>query len=548
MKQNYQKNTTIVSSSVSSLPKDDSSSTYDKNTGAGSSPVLTFADLNVAKVLCKNLEKQGITTPFPIQQLTLPLALKGRDVIGQAKTGTGKTLGFALPLLTRCLELYYAAKHSSPEKSPAKKNQSDSALRGITLALIMLPTRELAQQVHEEIKNVSRNTPLRVGLFCGGHPMRKQIQTLRRGCEVAVGTPGRLLDLLSQNHLYLDQVEILVLDEADEMLDLGFLDSVESLIKATPVTRQSLLFSATMPAEIIALSKRYLRQAIHVQAREENTEQASSTAVKQLVYRCHPLNKAEVTARILQARNRGLTIIFTPTKRKATDVAHDLKCRGFAVAELHGDLKQITRDRALAGFRKNKIDVLVATDVAARGIDVEEVTHVINYQCPDSAKTYIHRVGRTGRAGKEGIAITFVDWEEVMRWKLIAKELKQSELEPVETYHTSPHLYTDLDIPASAGANVISKAGIDELEINELETETKIKTRSAHQPRRKRLRRELSSQNIKKDNRAAGKAENATKSVSRGEAKGNSEGESKGKNGAKTSRVRSRKRRYQPQK
>lgn len=262
-----------------------------------------------------------------------------------------------------------------------------------------------------------------------------------------MGTPGRLIDLYKQRHLSLKNVKMVVLDEADEMLDLGFLPDVETLIAGTPPVRQTLLFSATMPGPVIAMARRYMTQPTHIRAADPNDEGLTKRDIRQLIYRAHSMDKTEVVARILQAKDRGRTIIFTKTKRTAAKVSEELVDRGFAAAAIHGDLGQGAREQALRAFRNNKVDVLVATDVAARGIDVEDVTHVINYQCVEDEKIYLHRVGRTGRAGNKGTAVTFVDWDDVPRWALINKALGLNVPEPVETYSSSPHLYTDLDIP-----------------------------------------------------------------------------------------------------
>jgi superfamily II DNA/RNA helicase len=263
---------------------------------------------------------------------------------------------------------------------------------------------------------------------------------------VVVGAPGRLLDLAEQRHLVLGKVRNLVLDEADEMLDLGFLPDIERILRMVPDQRQTMLFSATMPGPIIKLARTFLNQPTHIRA-EENDAGAIHERTKQFVYRAHSLDKGELIARALQARDRGLTMIFTKTKRTAQKISDDLVERGFASAAVHGDLGQGAREQALRAFRSGKVDVLVATDVAARGIDVEGVTHVINYQCPEDEKTYVHRIGRTGRAGREGVAITLVDWDEEPRWKSISDALGLGIPEPVETYSTSDHLFTDLDIP-----------------------------------------------------------------------------------------------------
>lgn len=262
-----------------------------------------------------------------------------------------------------------------------------------------------------------------------------------------VGTPGRLIDLYKQKHLSLANVRLVVLDEADEMLDLGFLPDVETLLSATPPVRQTMLFSATMPGAVISMARRYMSQPTHIRAASADDEGLTVKNTRQVIYRAHSLDKDEVVARILQAQGRGRTIIFTKTKRSAAKLSDELVSRGFAAGAIHGDLGQGAREQALRAFRSDKVDVLVATDVAARGIDVTDVTHVINLQCPEDEKTYLHRVGRTGRAGNKGTAITFVDWDDIPRWGLINRALGLDVPEPVETYSSSPHLYTDLDIP-----------------------------------------------------------------------------------------------------
>jgi superfamily II DNA/RNA helicase len=281
----------------------------------------------------------------------------------------------------------------------------------------------------------------------GGVAYEPQIDALKAGVEIVVGTPGRLLDLAKQKNLRLNRVRALVLDEADRMLDLGFLDDVEKILAMLPDDRQTMLFSATMPEPIVTLARRFLRAPVTVHA-QHDAATGPSPLTRQVAYRTHPLNKIEVLARILQARGRGLTMIFTRTKRAADRVAEDLDFRGFATAAVHGDLGQGARERALRAFRTGKVDVLVATDVAARGLDVFGVTHVINYDCPEDPDAYTHRIGRTGRAGATGVAVTFVDWEDMPRWRLIDKSLGLDLPEPLETYHTSEHVRADLDIAA----------------------------------------------------------------------------------------------------
>src|SRR5690625_1178110 len=369
--------------------------------------------------------------------MTLPIALDGQDIIGQAKTGTGKTLGFGLPVLNNVL-------------GPEDEGYNDLEVPGAPQALIVAPTRELAVQVSKDLQGAAQKLSVRIGSIYGGRAYEPQISDLKKGVDIVVGTPGRLIDLMNQNHLDLSQIQCIVLDEADEMLDLGFLPDVEKLLKAIPEQRQTMLFSATMPGEVVTMARRNMVQPTHISATDPEDDSAITSNIRQLVYRAHHMDKDELLARALQARDRGLTIIFTRTKRSAARVAEDLQRRGFAAGALHGDLGQGAREQALRAFRNGKIDVLVATDVAARGIDVENVTHVFNFQAPEDENTYLHRVGRTGRAEHKGIAVTLVDWEDVPRWKLIAQALGIEQVEPVETYSASPHLYQDLDIPEDA--------------------------------------------------------------------------------------------------
>jgi superfamily II DNA/RNA helicase len=388
---------------------------------------VPFRDFGISEAICSGLEAAGIFTTFPIQALTLPLALRGQDIIGQARTGTGKTLAFGIPLL----ELV--------QDGPAGKPR----------ALVVVPTRELAIQVADDLRTAAVNLRVRVLTVYGGRAYEPQIDALTAGVDIVVGTPGRLLDLAQRRHLDLSAVRALVLDEADKMLDLGFLPDVERIVRLTPADRQTMLFSATMPSEVVTLARRHMRQATNIRA-EGHDEPAPAPGTRQYVFRTHQMDKIEVLARVLQARDRGLTMVFCQTKRAADQVATALASKGFAVATVHGDLGQGQRERALRAFRSGKVDVLTATEVAARGLDVDDVTHVINYECPDDDKTYVHRIGRTGRAGKAGVAVTFVDWRDMHRWKLINDALGLGQPEPEETYSTSEHLYTELDIPREA--------------------------------------------------------------------------------------------------
>ncbi len=378
--------------------------------------------------ICSGLAAAGITATFPIQALTLPLALGGHDIIGQARTGTGKTLAFGIPLL---------------------QFGGDFAAGKAPRALVVVPTRELAIQVADDLRTAAINMRVRVLTVYGGRAYEPQIDGLAAGVDIVVGTPGRLLDLAERRHLDLSSVRALVLDEADKMLDLGFLPDVERIVRLTPADRQTMLFSATMPGEVVTLARRHMRRPTHVRA-EGHDEPPSAPSTRQHVFRAHQLDKIEVLTRVLQAKDRGLTMVFSHTKRVADQVATALARRGFAVATVHGDLGQGQRERALRAFRSGKVDVLIATDVAARGLDVDDVTHVVNYECPDDEKTYVHRIGRTGRAGRAGVAVTFVDWADMHRWKRINDALGLGRPEPEETYSTSEHLYTELGIPAEA--------------------------------------------------------------------------------------------------
>ncbi len=412
-----------------------------------------FADFDLREDIVDSLRDLGITQPFPIQAMTLPVALEGRDIIGQAKTGTGKTLGFGLPILNRVIA---PGEDGWNKLGPAQ---------GKPQAVVIVPTRELALQVAGDLEAASRRRNLRIVKVFGGRAYEPQVEALKAGAEVVVGTPGRMIDLINHKILDLGKVGAVVLDEADEMLDLGFLPDVEKLISKTPGGRQTMLFSATMPGAVVALARRYMRQPTHIRANDPRDPAKTVATVKQVVYRAHALNKIELVSRILQARGRGLTIIFARTKRTVANVAEQLQDNGFAVAALHGDLGQGAREQALRAFRNGKVDVLVATDVAARGIDVDDVTHVINYQCPEDEKIYLHRVGRTGRAGNSGTAVTLIDWDDAPRWSLINKALGFGNAEPVETYHTSAHLYSDLDIPEGITSRLPradrTRAGLD---------------------------------------------------------------------------------------
>ena len=396
-------------------------------------PKPTFADLGVRAEIVESLARKNITHPFPIQAMSLPIAMAGTDMIGQARTGTGKTLAFGIAVLEQAVV-------------PTDPGYADLKYPGKPQALIMTPTRELALQITDDLKDASQGRHARILTVYGGVGYEPQLEALESGVDVVVGTPGRLLDLANRRSLDLSHVKVLVLDEADEMLDLGFLPDVERLIARTPASRQTLLFSATMPSAIVGLSRSHLTQPVNIRAEAHDAEMTVPDTT-QFVYQAHDLDKPEIVARIIQADHAGKVMVFTRTKRAAQRLADDLEERGFSATSIHGDLSQVLREKALNKFREDRVKVLVATDVAARGIDVSDITHVINYECPDDDKTYVHRIGRTGRAGAKGVAVTLVDWKDITRWKVINKTLDLAHPEPPETYSTSAHLFTDLNIP-----------------------------------------------------------------------------------------------------
>ena len=431
----------------------------------------TFAELPLRPETIEALHAHGFIAPFAIQEMVLPIALSDGDVIGQAKTGTGKTLAFGVPVIERVI-------------APNDAEWADFEHKGMPQVLIVVPTRELCTQVTKDIEELASNRGIRTLAVYGGRAFEPQIEALQAGIEIVVGTPGRLLDLSRQGQLRLKQVSRLVLDEADEMLDLGFLPDVEKILANTPNRMQTMLFSATMPGDIIALARRFMNQPIHIRTQDSEDEGAVVTRIKQHVLRAHAMDKIEMLARILQADGRGPTMVFCRTKRTCQKTAEDLIERGFKAAPIHGDLGQSAREKALGDFKAGKSDVLVATDVAARGIDIDGITHVINYQCPEDEKTYVHRIGRTARAGAHGIAVTFVDWDELARWKMINQVLDLGLAEPEETYSSSPHLYEVLDIPAGSTGRITKSKPAAQKSV----TERRVEKKPAAKPKVERTR------------------------------------------------------------
>ncbi|MCB0121316.1 MAG: DEAD/DEAH box helicase, partial [Caldilineaceae bacterium] len=358
-----------------------------------------FSNLNLRPELVQAVAALGYEEPTPIQELVIPVLLGGQDVIGQAQTGTGKTAAFALPILNAL----------SPE------------VEGVQ-SLILAPTRELAQQVAQAITDYARNVEVTVLAVYGGQAYERQIRMLRRGVDIVVGTPGRLIDLMKRNVLDLSQVRTLVLDEADEMLSMGFIEDIETILQATPIERQTALFSATLPPEIRRLAGKYMRdpQSLTIQRKE-----LTVSAIEQRYYLVNERDKTAALTRLFEVEEIVSALIFVRTRMSAGELANELTVRGFASEAIHGDLSQDAREQVLNRFRQNQIKVLVATDVAARGLDIDDISHVFNFDLPLDTETYVHRVGRTGRAGRSGVALSLVTPGEEWRMKRIEKYIKQ---------------------------------------------------------------------------------------------------------------------------
>ncbi len=345
------------------------------------------------------MEKAGFEEPSPIQELTIPLALEGKDVIGQAQTGTGKTAAFGLPTLDKI-----------------------DTSRHVVQALVIAPTRELAVQGQEELFRFGREKGVKVRSVYGGSSIEKQIKALRSGAHIVVGTPGRLLDLIKRKALKLDHVETLILDEADEMLNMGFLEDIEAIISRVPENRQTLLFSATMPEAIKRIGVKFMYDPEHVRVA---AKELTTDLVDQYYIRVKEQEKFDTMTRLIDVERPELAIVFGRTKRRVDELTRGLKLRGYRAEGIHGDLDQGKRLRVLRDFKNDNIDILVATDVAARGLDISGVTHVYNYDIPQDPESYVHRIGRTGRAGKHGQSVTFVAPNEMGYLSIIEKLTKK---------------------------------------------------------------------------------------------------------------------------
>ncbi|MDR1204892.1 MAG: DEAD/DEAH box helicase [Peptococcaceae bacterium] len=357
-----------------------------------------FGELAVSKKVAQALSEMGFEEPTPIQAQAVPLIMQGQDVIGQAQTGTGKTAAFGIPII----------EHISAG-SPSVQ------------ALIMTPTRELAVQVAEEINRIGHNKKIKVLPVYGGQPIDRQLRSLRMGVHVVIGTPGRVLDHLDRRSLKLGSVKTVVLDEADEMLDMGFVDDIESILQQVPDPHQTLLFSATMPEPIRVLSRKYLKSPEFISI---NRETLTVPQTQQFYYEVTHGSKAETLCRILDYENYESCIVFCRTKRGVDELVATLQTRGYDAEGLHGDLTQAQRDKTMKKIRQGDVDILVATDVAARGLDIERVSHVINYDIPQDPESYVHRIGRTGRAGREGVALTLIIPQEYKHLRLIEKLIR----------------------------------------------------------------------------------------------------------------------------
>lgn len=358
--------------------------------------ITSFEDLHLDRKILAALKDMGFEEPSPIQKGAIPLALEGEDLIGQAQTGTGKTAAFGIPIIQ-------------------KINEKDRHIQ----ALVMSPTRELCIQVADEISKIGRTKRVRVLPVYGGQPIERQIRSLKRGIQVIIGTPGRLLDHIRRGTIDLEYVNFLVLDEADEMLDMGFVDDMENIIKNVPPERQTMLFSATMPRPILSISKKYMRApkmvAIH-------KEVVTAPTIDQYYYETR--DKVDGLCRILDTTDDCKMIIFCRTKKGVDELVIALATRGYEAEGLHGDLSQNQRDRVMKKFRSGQVDILVATDVAARGLDIDNITHVVNFDVPSDSESYVHRIGRTGRAGNSGVALTFITPREFRQLKLIERSIK----------------------------------------------------------------------------------------------------------------------------
>jgi ATP-dependent RNA helicase RhlE len=389
---------------------------------------MSFENLKLIEPVLKALKTEGYTTPTPIQAQAIPIVLNHRDLLGCAQTGTGKTAAFALPTL----QLLFQDRMAHKEQKAIK-------------ALVLTPTRELAIQIAESFTAYGKHTGLKNLVIFGGVSQNPQVDALRRGVDILIATPGRLLDLMNQRFVHLDQVRMLILDEADRMLDMGFVNDVKKIIAKVPSKRQTLFFSATMPAEITSLANTILTNPERI---EVTPVSSTADTIQQALYYVEKNDKKSLLIHILKDKGIKTALVFTRTKHGADKVVKDLNKVGITAEAIHGNKSQNARQRALTNFKNRTTRVLIATDIAARGIDIDELTHVVNYELPNIPETYVHRIGRTGRAGADGIAMSFCDSEEILFLrdihKLIGKEI------PVEEGHPYPMS------PVAMAANLVA--------------------------------------------------------------------------------------------
>jgi len=365
---------------------------------------MTFADLNLRSELLSALTDLGYEEPTPIQHEAIPAILAGRDLLGQAATGTGKTAAFALPILQRLAE---------------------EGTRSAPFALVLVPTRELAVQVSEAMHRYGRRLGTRVLPIYGGQPIGRQLKALERGVDVVVATPGRALDHIRRGTLSLETLRIAVLDEADEMLDMGFAEDIESILEQTPEARQTVLFSATIPARIAAIARRHLRNPVRIEIARESLVAGEAPRVRQTAYLVARAHKVAAIGRVLDVEAPSSAIVFCRTRNEVDQLTETLNGRGYRAEALHGGMGQEQRDRVMARLRSGTTELLIATDVAARGLDIEQLTHVVNYDVPSAPESYVHRIGRVGRAGREGVAITLAEPREHRLLKNIERVTRQ---------------------------------------------------------------------------------------------------------------------------
>ena len=372
---------------------------------------MTFKELNIIEPILKAIEEKGYNMPTPIQEKAIPVALAGKDVLGCAQTGTGKTASFAIPIIQLL-----------------QNSKEDAKRKGIK-ALILTPTRELALQISECIDDYAKYTRVRHGVMFGGVKQGSQVNMLQRGIDILVATPGRLLDLMSQGYVHLDQVKYFVLDEADRMLDMGFIHDIKRIVPKLPKEKQTLFFSATMPAAIVSLTKTLLRTPVRI---DITPESPTVEAIEQFVYYVEKAEKGHLLISLLQQAKNQSVLVFSRTKHSADRIVRVLTKAGIGSQAIHGNKSQAARQLALGNFKSGKTRVMVATDIAARGIDINELPLVINYDLPDVPETYVHRIGRTGRTGNTGKALTFCSREEVQLvnniQRLTGKKLREAEL------------------------------------------------------------------------------------------------------------------------